>query len=145
MEARMNAIGKLKVIGRRCISVVARPVASIDHARPAAVDQVALTQLFLLQLKRELDISANEQPQWSAFSNQVLVQIERMSAAREAVRQASGSDPAHAVHRRELTRQVIATPEVLSQAAKELYDVLTPAQQRSAGHALLNFHRRLVG
>jgi hypothetical protein len=144
-EVRMNAIGKLKVIGRRCMSVVARPVASSEHAQPAAIDQVALTQLFLLQLKRDLEISTDEQSQWSVFSSQVLVQIERMSVAREAVRHASGSDPAHALRRRELTRQLIATPEVLSQAARDLYGALTPAQQRGAGHKLLNFHRRLVG
>jgi len=141
----MNAIGKLKVIGLRCVFAVIRPVASSEKAESAAVDQVALTQLFLLQLKRDLEITPEEQPQWSAFSSRVLVQIERMSVAREAARGTSIDDTAHVVRKRELTRQVIATPEVLSQAARDLYDALTPVQQRGAGDKLLNFHRRLVG
>lgn len=141
----MNAIGKLKVIGLRCVFAVMRPIASNEHVEPAAVDQVALTQLALLQLKRDLDITPQEQPQWSAFSSQVLVQIERMWAAREATRGTSLSGPVHAARRRELTRQVIVTPEVLSQAARDLHGALTPEQRRSAGGKLLNFHRRLVG
>lgn len=141
----MNAIGKLKVIGLRCVFAVMRPVASSEHAERAAVDQVGLAQLFLLQLKRDLAITPEEDRQWSAFSSQVLVQIERVSVAREAARGTSVSDAAHAARKRELTRQVIATPEVLSQAARDLYGALTPEQQCSAGDKLLNFHRRLVG
>jgi hypothetical protein len=144
-EVPMNAIGKLKVIGLRCVSGVLRPMASRKHAESVAADQVALTQLFLLQLKRDLDITPAEHPQWSVFSSRVLVQIERISVAREAARGTSIPDPAHAVRKRELTRQVIATPEVLSQAARDLYGALTPEQQRNAGDKLLNFHRRLVG
>jgi len=141
----MNAIGKLKVIGLRCVFAVMRPVISSEHAERAAVDQVGLAQLFLLQLKRDLEITPEEQQQWSAFSSQVLVQIERVSVAREAARGTSVSNASQVARKRELTRQVIATPEVLSRAARDLYDALTPVQQRGAGDKLLNFHRRLVG
>ena len=141
----MNAIGKLKVIGLRCVFAVMRPVPLRQQVDRTVADQVALAQLFLLQLKCDLAITPEEQAQWSAFSSHVLVQIERMSAAREAARGTSMSDPEYAARKRELTRQVIVLPEVLSQAARDLYGALTPEQQRSAGDKLLNFHRRLVG
>jgi len=44
-----------------------------------------------------------------------------------------------------LIRQTIIMPGLLSQAAKDLYVLLTPEQQRLSGEKLLNFHRRLVG
>ena len=61
------------------------------------------------------------------------------------MRNSAVSDPARQDLKRELIRQVIVTPELLSQAAKDLYVVLTPEQQRLYGEKLLNFHRRLVG
>ena len=97
------------------------------------------------QLEDDLGITADQRTQWTAFSRDVLVQIERISAARQAARNSAVSDPARADLKRELIRQIIVTPELLSQAEKDLYVVLTPEQQRRSGDKLLSFHRRLVG
>jgi hypothetical protein len=111
-------------------------------AEPAHVE---LTQEYLRQLEHDLGITADERAQWTVFSRAVLAQIERISAARQAARNSAVADPARPALKRELIRQVIVTPGLLSQAAKDLYLVLTPEQQRLSGEKLLNFHRRLVG
>jgi hypothetical protein len=75
----------------------------------------------------------------------VLVQIARVSDIRQSAQNGAMSDPARADRERELIRQIIVTPELLSQAAKELCVLLTPEQQRLSGERLLTFHRRLAG
>ncbi|HTS55348.1 MAG TPA: Spy/CpxP family protein refolding chaperone [Burkholderiales bacterium] len=125
-----------------------------DGSHPAAVsstggyvdpDPVVLAREYLGQLEHDLGITADERTQWTAFSRNVLVRIGRVSAARQAARNSAVSDPARADLKRELIRQAIVTPGLLSQAAKDLYAALTPEQQRQSGEKLLNFHRRLVG
>ena len=96
-------------------------------------------------VEHDLGITADERAQWTAFSRNVLAQIERISAARQAARNSAVADPARPALKRELIRQTIITPGLLSQAAKDLYVLLTPEQQRLSGEKLLNFHRRLVG
>jgi hypothetical protein len=111
----------------------------------AEPDQVALAQEYLMQLEHDLGITADQRTQWIAFSRYVVVQIARISDVRQAARNSAVSDQARADLKRELIRQAIVTPGLLSQAAKDLYVVLTPEQQRLSGEKLLNFHRRFVG
>ena len=70
--------------------------------------------------------------------------MERLTSARQAADSVRWSDPASTDRKRALIKQVIATPVLLSLAARVLYSALTPEQQSIAGGKLLHFHRRLV-
>ena len=107
-------------------------------------DQAAVVQRLLTELKSDLDISAEQHDQWTLFSNTVLAQMERLTSARQAADSVRWSDPASTDRKRALIKQVIATPVLLSLAARVLYSALTPEQQSIAGGKLLHFHRRLV-
>lgn len=140
----MNELNKLKLIGLLSVfgsSTSARPAEPASRASP---DRIAGAQRRLTELRRDLGVTAQEEEQWAAFSAKVLAQIERVSAARQTAEGVPWSDPTRADRKRELIRQVIVTPGLLSQAAKDLYIVLTPEQQRVAGKRLLNFHRELL-
>jgi hypothetical protein len=92
----------------------------------AKPDPVDLTQECVRQLEHDLGITADGRSQWTAFSRCVLAQIERICAAGQAARNSAVSDPARQDLKRELIRQIIVTPGLLSQAAKDSYVVLTP-------------------
>ena len=142
----MDGMMKLRLFRLRTVLDGSHPAAlSSGRGGYAEPDQVTLAQETLMQLERDLSITADERTQWTAFSRKVLVQIARLSDVRHSVQNSAISDSARADRKRELIRQVIITPEVLSQAEKELYVLLTPEQQRLSGEKLLNFHRRLVG
>ena len=141
----MGGLDHLRIFRLRSVFDSSHTPAISSPGGCAEPDQVALAQECLLQLERDLSITVDERTQWTAFSRHVLVQIARVSDARRAVQNSAAADPARADLKRELVRQVIATPGLLSQAAKDLYVVLTPEQQRLSGEKLLNFHRRLVG
>jgi hypothetical protein len=107
-------------------------------------DQAAVVQRLLTELRSDLDISPEEHDRWAAFSDAVLAQMERLTSARQAADSVAWTDPASVDRKRALIKQVIATPVLLSLAARTLYSALTPEQQSIAGGKLLHFHRRLV-
>jgi hypothetical protein len=141
----MGGMIKLRLFRLRTVFDGGHSAASSNGGGCARPVQVLLAQECLRQLEHDLGITADERTQWAAFSRNVLVQIERISAARHAALNSAVADPARPALKRELIRQTIITPGLLSQAAKDLYVLLTSEQQRLSGEKLLNFHRRLVG
>lgn len=117
------------------------PSTSDSGVRSADTDRV---QRLLTELEAVLKISDEEAEQWTAFSNAVLAQMERLTSARSAADSVTWNDPGGDERKRALIKQIIATPVVLSLAARTLYSALTPEQQTVAGEKLLHFHRRLV-
>lgn len=141
----MDGMTKLRFFRPRTAFAGGHPAKSSSGGDRFERVEVVFAEECLRQLEHDLGVTADERAQWTAFSRNVLVQIERVSAARQAAWNSVVSDPAHPALERELVRQVIVTPELLSRAAKDLYAVLTPEQQRVSGEKLLTFHRRLVG
>jgi LTXXQ motif family protein len=133
-----------KSINLRSVFGTAAAVSPTASPRCMWPDQAAVVQRLLMELKSDLHISADEHDQWAVFSDAVLAQMERLTSAREAADGVPWSDPASVDRKREFIKQVIATPVLLSLAARTLYSALTPEQQSSAGGKLLHFHRRLV-
>jgi hypothetical protein len=126
----MDGMMKLRLFRLRTVFDGNQPAAFSSGGGCAEPGPVVLAQECLRQLERDLGVTADERTQWTAFSRNVLVQIERISAARQAAQNSAVSDPARADLKRALIRQVIVTPGLLSEAAKDLYVVLTPEQQR---------------
>jgi hypothetical protein len=140
----MNELNHLRLFRLKTVFDGARAAAPSRPEKCAEPDRVSIAQDCLRQLERELGIGSDKRAQWTLFARSVLLQVERVSLAREAACNSAASDPAHAELKRELIRQVIATPELLSHAARDLYVVLTPDQQRRSGEKLLKFHRQLL-
>ena len=141
----MDGMMKLRLFRLRTVLDGSHPAALSSGGGCVEPDQIALAQESLMQLERDLSITADERTQWTAFSRRVLIQIARISDVRQSAQNSAVSDSARADRKRELIRQVIVTPELLSRAAKDLYVVLTPEQQRLCREKLLTFHRRLIG
>ncbi len=110
--------------------------------RPAG-EPLAPLHVSLRDLKRRLGIVGHQEADWDKFAGFVLEQIEHLDAARRAARSAS-SGPSAGDRKLELTWQLIATPNLLMHAERELYLVLTPEQKQASGDALLTFHRQLL-
>jgi hypothetical protein len=139
----MSRLKKLRLIARQSVFGSITDSKRAESVKRAWPDPITVAQWRLIELKSDLGLTAADE-HWAAFSNTVLVQMERVAAARGAAESVPLTDPAHAERKRELIRQVIATPVLLSRAAQDLYTALTPEQQRTAGEKLRNFHRQLI-
>jgi len=139
----MSRFKRLRLIARQSVFGSSTDAKRLEFVKRMWPDQIAVVQWRLAELKSDLGLTAGDE-HWSAFSDTVLALMERVAAARRAAESVPLTDPARVERKRELIRQVIATPALLSRAAQDLYTALTPEQQRMAGEKLRNFHRQLI-
>ena len=117
---------------------------------PAAVegkrhDPVAFAQKRLDRLKSKLAITAEQESQWSAFSNTVLQQMELLKAEHWGRNSAARTVPERVDRRVAWMKERAAAFEAVGQAAKALYAELSPEQQQIADQKLLRWHGRHTG
>jgi hypothetical protein len=101
-------------------------------------------QQHLARLHTELSITAEQEPQWSAFADAVVKQTEHMRTLYGQARQMPASAPDRIDRQLELMRQRLAGFETVGQAAKTLYASLSSDQQRVADQRLMRFGHRDV-
>lgn len=85
----------------------------------------------LAMLKAELNITADQESAWQAFTNQAKAQAAAMQAQRAAVT-ATQTAPERLAQRATFAKQRAANIETMSGAVKTLYDALTPEQKAIA-------------
>ena len=107
-------------------------------------DRILAVRLQLARLGADLNVVLDQREQWCAYVDAVLGQMQRLIGARINADAATWNDAAGRESKQRLIRQVIATPILLSEAAKRLYAALTPEQQLAGGEKLLHFHRELL-
>ena len=105
-------------------------------------DPVAFAQQRLARLKSKLAITAEQEPQWSAFSNTVLQQMEQFKAAHQGRRPAARTAPERIDRQVAWMKERAAAFETVGEAAKTLYATLSPEQQQIADEKLLRWHAR---
>jgi len=128
---------------------VERGAAVVDSARTAEAaressDPILAVRLRLARLGADLNVAAPQREQWCAYVDAVLRQMEQLISARVQANAMTWTDAAGRESKQRLIRQVIATPVLLSEAAKRLYAALSPEQQMAGGEKLLHFHRQLL-
>jgi len=112
---------------------------------PSQNDPRAHAQKRLGRLKAALQITPEQETQWSAFSAAVLQQMEQFKARHEAMKNPAASAPERIDRQIEAMKQRLAGFEAMGQAAKDLYAALSPAQQQIADERLLNWPRKHAG
>jgi len=117
----------------------ADPPAATDAKRH---DPVAFVQKRLARLKSKLAITAEQEPQWSAFTGTVLQQMEQFKAAHQGGRPAARTAPERIDRQVAWMKERAAAFETVGQAAKTLYATLSPEQQQIADEKLLRWHAR---
>jgi periplasmic protein CpxP/Spy len=105
-------------------------------------DPVAFAQQRLARLKSKLAITAEQEPQWSAFTGTVLQQMEQFKAAHQGRRPAARTAPERIDRQVAWMKERAAAFETVGQAAKTLYATLSPEQQQIADEKLLRWHAR---
>jgi periplasmic protein CpxP/Spy len=108
-------------------------------------DPSAHVQKRLARLKSDLRITPEQEPQWSAFSNTVMQQVEQFKAAHQGAKPRSMKAPERIDRQVEMMKQRVASFEQVAQAAKTLYASLAPDQQQIADQRLLKFHHHRAG
>jgi len=121
---------------------VASATADSSGAHAKRHDPVASAQQRLARLKSELAITAEQEPQWSAFTNTVLQQMEQFKARHHDGRTAARTAPERIDRRVAWMKERTAAFEAVGQAAKTLYAELSPEQQQIADEKLLRWHAR---
>jgi len=135
-----NSPGRMEV----GVAVADGPVARAAEAARQLSDPMLGVRLQLARLGADLNVAAEQREQWCAYVEAVLRQMERLIGARVAADGVTWYDAAGRESKQRLIRQVIATPILLSEAAKRLYAALTPEQQLAGDGKLLHFHRQLL-
>jgi hypothetical protein len=102
-------------------------------------DPTQHVQKRLDKLKADLQIKADQEAQWSAFSNAVMQQVSQFKAAHQGMKNMPAHAPERIDRQVELMKQRLASFETIAQAAKTLYAALLPDQQQIADQRLLNF------
>jgi periplasmic protein CpxP/Spy len=105
-------------------------------------DPVAFAQQRLARLKSKLAITAEQEPQWSAFSNTVLQQMEQFKEQHQAPKASAQTAPERIDRQVAWMKERAAAFETVGQAAKTLYAALNPEQQQIADQKLLRWHAR---
>lgn len=105
-------------------------------------DPVAFAQQRLIHLKSKLAITAEQEPQWSAFTNTVLQQMEQFRAWHQGRKTSAQTAPARIDRRVAWMKQRTAAFEAVGEAAKTLYAALSPEQQQIADEKLLRWNAR---
>ena len=120
-------------------SAQADPSTATDTKRR---DPVAFAQQRLARLKSKLAITADQEPQWSAFTVVVLQQMEQFKAAHQGRKPAAQTAPERIDRRVAWMKERAVAFETVGEAAKTLYATLSPEQQRIADEKLLQWHAR---
>jgi hypothetical protein len=136
----LNSPGRVEVGAAVGDAAGARAAEAARHSP----DPILTVRLQLARLGADLNVIAPQREQWCAYVDAVLRQMEQLIAARDQANAMTWNDAAGRKSKQRLIRQVIATPILLSDAAKKLYAVLTPEQQLAGGEKLLHFHRQLL-
>lgn len=105
-------------------------------------DSVARVQERLEKLKAALQITPEQEPQWSAFADKVLTQVQQMKAEHESMKVRLATAPERIDRQLTLMKGRASRFEVVAQAAKDLYATLTPEQKQIADKKLLSFHHK---
>jgi hypothetical protein len=126
------------------------PTAAAEQNAPQAQekrhhDPAAYAQKRLERLKSKLRITAEQESQWSAFSNTVMQQMEQLKTAHRGMKEMPAKAPERIDRQVEMMKQRVASFETVAQAAKTLYAALTPDQQQIADQRLLSFHHHHAG
>jgi len=103
-------------------------------------DPAAYVQKRLDKLKAALSITPEQEPQWSAFADSVMQQVNQMKAAHEQWKDVPATAPERIDRQIAMMKQRTASFEAIGQAAKSLYAALNPDQQRIADEKLLRWH-----
>jgi len=122
--------------------VVSATADSPEGAHARRHDPVASAQHRLAKLKAALAITPEQEPQWSAFSDTVLQQIQQFKAQHYGERSAARTAPERIDRRVAWMKERTAAFEAVGQAAKTLYAELSPEQQQIADEKLLRWHAR---
>jgi len=136
----LNSPGRVEVGAAVADAVGVRAAEPVRHSP----DPILTVRLQLARLGADLNVIAVQREQWCAYVDAVLRQMEQLLAARVQADAMTWNDVAGRESKQRLIRQVIATPVLLSEAAKKLYAALTPEQQLAGGEKLLHFHRQLL-
>jgi hypothetical protein len=121
----------------------AAAIASADTPQSTQADRrdpSVFVQKRLARLKAKLAITPEQEPQWTAFSETVLQQVQQMKAAYQQRKGAPATAPERIDRQVEMMKQRVAGFEAMGQAAKGLYAVLNSDQQQIADHKLLRWH-----
>jgi protein CpxP len=105
-------------------------------------DPVAYAQQRLARLKSKLAITAEQEPQWSAFTSTVLQQMEQFKAAHQGRKTSAQTAPERIDRRVAWMKERAAAFETVGEAAKTLYAALSPEQQQIADEKLLRWRAR---
>jgi protein CpxP len=103
-------------------------------------DPAAYAQKRLDKLKSALSITPEQEPQWSAFANSVMQQVNQMKAAHQQWKDVPATAPERIDRQIAMKKQRTASFEAIGQAAKGLYAALNPDQQHVADEKLLRWH-----
>jgi hypothetical protein len=113
------------------------------HARQH--DPMASTQKRLAHLKSKLGITAEQEPQWSAFSDTVMQRVAQLKSARRGEKPAALTAPQRIDRRLAWMKERTAAFEAMGEAAKALYATLSPQEQQIADEKLMRWHHRQHG
>ena len=125
-------------------------IASAPPDAPAATqdrhhDPIAHVQKRLAHLKSTLGITAEQEPQWSAFSDTVMQRVAQLKSVRRGEKPAALTAPQRIDRRLAWMKEQTAAVESMGQAAKALYATLSPEQQQIADDKLMRWHHRQHG
>ena len=125
-------------------------IASAPADTPAAGqarhhDPMASAQKRLAHLKSKLGITAEQEPQWSAFSDTVMQRVAQLKSARRGEKPAALTAPQRIDRRLAWMKERTAAFEAMGEAAKALYATLSPQQQQIADEKLMRWHHRQHG
>jgi len=104
------------------------------HHDPRASAQERLTHL-----KSKLGITAEQEPQWSAFSDAVMQRVAQLKSARRGEKPAALTTPQRIDRRLAWMKEQTAAFEAIGEAAKALYATLNPQQQQIADDKLMRW------
>jgi len=139
-------MNELNSLGRVEVGAAIGDAAGVRAGEAArqSPDLILTVRLQIARLGADLNVAASQREQWCAYVDAVLRQMEQLIAARDQANAMTWNDARGRESKQRLIRQVIATPILLSEAAKKLYAALTPEQQLAGGDKLLHFHRQLL-
>ena len=103
-------------------------------------DPAAYAQKRLDTLKAALSITPEQEPQWSAFADSVMQQVNQMKAAHDQWKDVPATAPERIDRQIAMMKQRTASFEAVGQAAKGLYTALNPDQRHVADEKLLRWH-----
>jgi len=123
------------------------PIASAQATEGRRHDPMASAQERLAHLKSQLGITAEQEPQCSAFSDTVMQRMAQLKNARPGEKRAALTVPERTDRRLAWMKERTAAFETMGEAAKALYATLSPQQQQQqiADDKLMRWHQRHRG